>query len=181
MENEDTKVVAPETDNGENAETQEDVLTVPKAEYEKLNQTLGSLKRELKDLKKPKEDSKESPKPDDSLLQKAYLRTANITAEDEVELALETAKKWDLPIDKLVDDEDFKIKLEKLRITKANTEATSNVRGSGNQSTAKNDPAYWIAKGTPPTPDQIPDRKVRSKIVRAFMESSKEGKKFYND
>ena len=181
MENEDTKVVAPETDTGDTTNNDE-VLTVPKAEYEKLNQTLGSLKRELKDLKKPKEDTpKDSPKPDINLMQKAFLRTAGIVDADEVEEALKTAEKWGIEVDALVDDDDWKVKLDKIRTTKANTEATSDLRGSGNQSTAKNDPAYWIAKGTPPTPEQVPDRKIRSKIVRAFLSSAKDGKKFYND
>lgn len=187
MENEENKVDNTEqVVEDQNQEVQETDYKAEfetlKAEKERLEAELGGLKRDFKKTVK-KGDGKQTEKsqPDDSLLQKAYLRTANITAEDEVDLAIETAKKWDLPIDKLVDDEDFKIKLEKLRVTKANTEATSDLRGSGNQSTAKNEPSYWIAKGTPPTPEQVPDRKVRSKIVRAFLSNAKEGKKFYND
>lgn len=153
-----------------------------KAEKDRLEAELGGLKRDFKKTVKKSDGKTEKSQPDDNnLLQKAYLRTANITSEDEVELAIETAKKWDLPIDKLVDDDDFKIKLEKLRVTKANTEATSDLRGSGNQSQAKNEPAYWLAKGVPPTPEQVPDRKVRAKIARSFMANAQNGKKFYND
>jgi hypothetical protein len=161
-----------------------ETIAIPKTDYEKLNQTLGSLKRELKDLRKPKEESKETPKnqsDDNGLIQKAYLRSASITAEDEVDLALTTAKKWDMPIDKLVDDEDFLIKLEKLRTSKANIDATSKIRGGKGSSDTKNDPAYWIAKGAPPTQDQVPDRKTRATIARAMMANQKSSKKFYND
>src|SRR3990167_7006657 len=112
---------------------------------------------------------------------KGYLRSAQITAEDEVELALTTAKKWDVSIDKLADDEDFKIKLEKLRTSKANIAATHNLKGGKGPSEAKNTPEYWIAKGVPPTPDQVPDRKTRATIARAMMENQKSGKKFNNE
>lgn len=190
MENEEktvdtTEEVVEDQNSNQSEKTEEEVdykaqFEAIKAEKERIEAELGGLKRDFKKTKKS--DGKiEKTQPDEFLLQKAYLRTANITADDEVELALETAKKWDMSIDKLVDDEDFKVKLEKVRITKANAEATSDLRGSGNQSSAKNEPAYWLAKGTPPTPEQVPDRQTRSKIVRAFMSNSKVGKKFYND
>ena len=175
---------APPEEGAGEGEPKAETVVIPKEDYEKLNQTLGSLKRELKDLKKPKDEPKETPQKnqsDDTLLQKAYLRAASITAEDEVELALTTAKKWDMTIDKLVDDEDFKIKLDKLRTQKANLDATSKIRGGKGPTEAKTDPAYWIAKGTPPTPDQVPDRKERAKIARAMMANQKSGKKFYNE
>ena len=182
---------APPEEGAGEGEPKAETVVIPKEDYEKLNQTLGSLKRELKDLKKPKEEPpKETPKnqSDDTLLQKAYrnsqkalLRSANITAEDEQELALTTAKKWDMEVEKLLDDEDWKIKLDKLRTQKANLDATSKIRGGKGPTEAKTDPAYWIAKGTPPTPDQVPDRKERAKIARAMMANQKSGKKFYNE
>lgn len=174
-----------EADGG--ADSQAETITISKADYDKTNQTLGSLKRELKDLKKPKEDTKETAQQtkadDNSLLSKAYLRSAGITGEDEVDLALATAKKWDVSIDKLVDDEDFKIKLEKLRNQKANEIATSGVKGGGGKtSQAKETSEYWVAKGTPPTPADVPNRAVRQKIVQEMIKVSKNnGKTFYND
>ena len=165
--------------------TEDETISIPKTDYDKLNQTVGSLKRELKDLKKPKEETKETPektKPDEnSLLEKAFLRSAGISNEEEVELALTTAKKWDMTVDKLVDDEDFKIKLEKLRTQKSNELATSNVKGSGGKSQAKDTPEYWIAKGAPPSRTDVPDRATRTKIARAMIKNQKSGKKFYND
>lgn len=169
-----------ETEGGESVET----ISLSKSDYEKMNQTLGSLKRELKDLKKPKEESKETvqTKSDsNNLLEKAFLRSASISGDDEVELAISTAKKWDIPLDKLVDDDDFKIKLDKLRTQKSNEIATSKIKGSGGKSEAKNTPEYWIAKGTPPSANDVPDRKTRATIARAMMASVKTSKTFYND
>lgn len=170
----------------ESESSNDETVQLSKADYDKLNQTLGSLKRELKDLKKPKEETKEenSKTTDNSsveLLQKAFLRSAQITDKDEVDLALNTAKKWGVSIDEVVDDEDFKIKLDKLRTQKSNELATSNVRGDGSSSNAKNSPDYWIAKGIPPTAQDVPDRKTRAKIALALMDNAKSGKKFYNE
>ena len=177
----ETDVVTETGGEGEQAET----LTIPKKDYETLNQTLGSLKRELKDLKKTKETATETPqtKPTDTgLLQKSFLRAAGISDAEEVELALSTAKKWGVEVDALVDDDDFKAKLEKHRTAKANSLATSNIRGSAGETQAKNTPEYWISKGAPPSRTDVPDRKTRATIVRAMMKNaSTDGKKFYND
>lgn len=165
-----------------------DKFEIAKAEYEELMRdraALGSLKREFKDLKKSLE-SKDTPEkttqPEHSdLIQKTFLRAAGITSQDEVELALTTARKWDMPVDKLVDDEDFKSKLEKHRSSKANIDATSNIRGDKGKVSAKDTPDYWLAKGVPPTAAEIPDRKARAKITKAFMDSARSSKMFYND
>src|SRR3990167_2955723 len=102
----ETEVVA-DTNGGEGG-SEVETLSIPKKDYETLNQTLGSLKREIKDLKKSKEEPKETlqTKTEEfGLLQKTFLRAASITAEDEIELARDTAKKWGVDIDKLVDDD----------------------------------------------------------------------------
>ena len=179
----DTKTetdVVTETNEGEG---EVDTLSIPKKDYETLNQTLGSLKRELKDLKKAKEEAreeKETPKnqPDENKLleklERMSLRQAGIDHPDDVELARKTADKWKVDIDEVLGDEDFKIKLGKQQDARANTVATSNVRGSaGNASQAKLTPEYWIAKGQPPLPSDIPDRKVRAKIHKAMMAEAK--------
>ena len=187
----DTKqegVVSPEGNEGEGGGTEVETIAIPKTEYEKINQTIGSLKRELKDLRKPKEESvtSEQTKPDENhLLQKLErmsLRQAGITHEDDVELARKTAKKWGVDIDEVLGDEDFKVKLERQQSQRSNVEATSGVRGGAGTSQAKNTPEYWLAKGVPPSPTDIPDAKVRRKIAREFIKSSKGGgKTFYND
>ncbi len=164
--------------------TEGDVVTIPKADWEKTNQTLGSLKRELKDLKKPKEtqETTQQTKPEgNQLLEKAFLRAAQITAPDEVELALLTAKKWGVSVDSLVDDEDFQAKLTKLRNQKSNEIATSKVKGSGAKGDIKNTPEFYISRGTPPSRDEVPDRKTRVAIAKAMIGHSKKSKTFYNE
>lgn len=167
-----------------NEELEVESISIPKKDYENLNQTLGSLKRELKDLKKSKDEPKETTienKTDNPLIEKAYLRAAGITDAEEVELARATAKKWNMGLDEVVDDGDFKIKLDKLRTQKSNELATTNIKGGQGGGDAKNTPEYWISKGIPPTRDQVPDRKTRAKIARAMMANAKSGKKFYNE
>ncbi len=171
-----------------NENNEADFVKVPKTDYEKLNQTLGSLKREVKDLKKPKETQTETAKtnqPDDTRLleklERMSLRQAGITDAEDVELAQKTAKKWNMDLDEVLSDPDFKVKLERQQTARANVQATSNVRGGAGNSQAKNTPEYWIAKGTPPTPTDVADRKTRQTIIRAMMGASQQTGRFYNE
>jgi hypothetical protein len=188
MDNENTENENSKTNNeAEGNETDSENVSIPKKDYDNLNQTLGSLKREIKDLKKAKEEPKETAQtnqPDNSLLEKLErmaLRQAGITHTDDVELAQKTAKKWGVDIDEVLNDEDFKVKLERQQSSRTNIEATSNVRGGTGTSGAKNTPEYWLAKGVPPSATDIPDGKARRKINAAFYKASKQDNiKFYN-
>lgn len=186
METDTTTEGVVDTTNNEGV-TNNDTIAVPKADYEKMNQTLGSLKRELKDLKKPKDEVRETSqtKPDDNRLldrlEKMSLKTANITHEDDIALAKNTAKKWNMDLEDVLGDDDFKLKLEKQQTSRNNLVATSNIRGGAGTSQAKFTPEYWIAKGVPPTVADVPDRKTRVAIAKAMMNNTKNGKKFYND
>lgn len=189
MENEEV-VIDTQNNEGEGSSTvEESIVTLKKEEYEKLNQTLGSLKREIKDLKKPKEELRETPKTNQTdessklveRLEKMSLRQAGITEPEDIELARNTAKKWGVDIDEVIADEDFKVKLERQQTARTNIQATSNIKGGAGASQAKNTPEYWIAKGTPPTPADVPDRKTRQSIVRKMMGSSQQTGKFYNE
>ena len=183
-------VVAPEANEGE-GEPQTDVVTLKKEEYEKLNQTLGSLKRELKDLRKPKEESKETPttnaNPDElnslkESLNQLKMQTAGLTHPDDQKLAQDTAKKWKVDISEVLADEDFKTKLERQQTTRTNVEATSGIKGGAGAGSAKNTAEYWMSKGTPPTPTDVPDRKTRQAIVRKMLTASqKTTGGFYNE
>lgn len=186
METETTTEGVVDTTNNETETTTEDTIAVPKADYEKMNQTLGSLKRELKDLKKSKDDVKEtSQKPDENRLldrvEKMALRQANISHEDDIALAKNIAKKWNMELEDVLVDEDFKLKLERQQTSRDNLAATSKIRGGAGTSQAKFTPEYWIAKGVPPTVADVPDRKTRVAIAKAMMSNTKDGKKFYND
>ncbi len=177
------------TTNGTEGEGESETVSVAKADYDKLNQTLGSLKRELKDLKKPKEESKETvqTKTDENQLlakiERMSLRQAGITDPEDIKLAQDTAQKWKMDIDDVLADDDFKAKLERQQTNRANVQATSKVKGGSGGTQAKNTAEYWIAKGQPPTPADIPDKTTRQKVVQAVIKAVKQGdnKKFYND
>ena len=131
---------------------------------------------------------KKEPKPDENpleqKLEKLALRQAGITDPEDIELARKTAKKWNMDIDDVLSDDDFKVKLEKQQTARANVQATSGVKGSGTgTSQAKNTPEYWQAKGVPPTPADVPDGKTRRAIVRSMLTAAKKGtgSKFYNE
>lgn len=141
-----------------------------------------ALKEKLASLETFKPTEKKDKPEEFGLLQKSFLRAAGITDPEEIELARTTAKKWGVEIDAIVDDEDFKVKLERLRTSKSNALASSNIRGSAGTQSAKNTPEYWISKGAPPTKADVPDRKTRAGIIRKMMErASTGGKTFYND
>lgn len=186
MENEEA-VVEAQVNEGE-GESNNDTISLSKTEYEKMNQTLGSLKRELKDLKKPKEETKETPQktePDNVLLQKLEkmaLRQAGITHQEDIELAQKTAKKWGVDIDEVIADEDFQAKLKRQQDGRTNVEATTGIKGGAGTSGAKNTPEYWMAKGQPPTPADVPDGKTRRSIIRKMLQAADSPTgKFYNE
>lgn len=184
-ESNDQTVVAtvPESD----MEAQQVETGEPKPERPKLTpeEQLAIYERRAKRLRKElgvEEAPKPSSNPDSSdLLQKAFLRTAGISDAEEQAEAIKTAKKWDMTVDQLVDDADWQSKLERMRTTKANELATSDIKGSGQASQANQTPEFWLAKGVPPTPDQVPDAAVRRKIVKAFIANKGSSKKFYSD
>lgn len=164
-----------------------ETITVSRKDYDKMNQTLGSLKKQQKDWIKAQTaaqettEKTETKEPNFGLLQKSYLRAAGIVDEDEVELAREVQEKTGMEWDKLVDDDYFQSRLTKFRRSRENIFATANIKGGAEHSEAKTKPEYWLAKGAPPTAQQVPNSKVRAQIVRAFMADAKVGKKFYND
>lgn len=181
-------VASTETDAGEGrATTEVETIAISKKDYEALNQTVGSLKRELKDLKKSEKpiETQQTKADDSALLQKLErisFRQAGLTHQDDIELARATAKKWQVDIDEVLMDDDFKVKLERQQTTRSNIESTTGLKGSSGSAEGKNSPAYWKAKGQPPTPDQVPDKQIRRKIIRDMMKQSDEGKGgFYNE
>lgn len=149
--------------------TPEEQLAIHERKAKKLRKDLGI------------EEAPKAQAPDE-LSVKAFLRSAQITDAEEVELALTLSKKWDMPIDKLVDDEDFVAKLSKHRTQKANEIASTGIKGSPGEKSAGQTPELFIARGAPPTREEVPDRKQRATITRAFLESQKNnGKTFYNE
>jgi hypothetical protein len=162
--------------------TQEGSESLSKAEAK-----IVELKKQLKEAKKPKETTtEEKPKKSESneefgLLEKTYLRSADIVEADEVELAQKLQKETGKDLDALIESSYFKSELKDLRDAKATTKATSDVKGGG-ASKATDSVDHWVDKGVPPTREQVPDRATRVKIIKQLMQNaSGSGKKFYND
>jgi len=192
IKNQDESV---ETDGEEGAAENEkdDRIYLAKDEYDKLKSneaTVGSLKRELKDLKKSLETAKEgtdktskNQTEEFGLLQKTYLRAAGVVAEDEIELAKEIQKKTGIDWDKLVDDDYFQGKLQKLKDAKANADALNMGRGGrAPSSDAKTTVSYWLQQNNLPSDKDIPDRKKRAALIREITDTQKNaGGTFYNE
>lgn len=172
----------------ENVEETEEVQEVDYSkELQKSAETIGSLKRELKDLKKilkeSQEPSQEVSKETNNfgLSEKALLKAYGVSDEEEVELARKIQKQTGMPWDELVDDEYFESKLKQHRNYRSNAFAATGIETGGGDVKAKFTPQYWLQKGVPPTREQVPDTAARRKIARAFIANAKKGKTFYND
>lgn len=142
----------------------------------------------IKPMVEPKPEPKPEAKPDDALLQrmeKIAFKQHNLSHEDDKDLARKTAKKWNMEIEDVLEDEDFQVKLKKQQDSRANVEATSGVKGSAGQASSKTKADYWIGKNTPPTDEDVTANKIPrgelGKIARHFMANKGSGKKFYND
>jgi len=145
------------------------------------------VKTEKKETKKTekKESKADNSSEDFGLLELTYLKGEDIKSEDEVQFVQDQLKELGLTKDqlpKLFANKYFQSELETFKTDKANVKATSGVEGGGGANKAVNTPEHWIAKGVPPTAEQVPDRKTRATIARAFMKNAHTGgKKFYNE
>jgi len=161
----------------------------PEAKKSRLERQLKKVNKELgiEDKPKLKKETSKKTDTDNSELSDKFesltLQVAEITKDSEIELVEKLQKDTGLPIDKLIKSKYFKSELEDLRISVANADATSGIKGdksgSGN---IKQSAEYWIAKGESPTREQVPDRKVRAEIRKAFVkkEGGGDGGQFYN-
>jgi len=148
-----------------------------------INALQGRLERQTKKTERTKLETPEKTKTEEfGLLQQAFLRAAGVHEADEIELVRELQQKTGVDWGKVLDDDYVKHRLEGLREKKANEMATASVKGDGSPSNIKATTEYWQGKGERPTPDQVPDRKTRAKIIREMAASEKsDGKVFYND
>lgn len=181
---------APTADGAGEGKVEAPEIKLSKAEYDELvgiKSSYGSLRREFKDLKKSLETKESEPTPSSKpteefgLLQETYLRTtAKLETDEEIELAKKIQKETQMPWDRLVRSKYFTAELDGLRTTKANASATDVTGGQGGSSGKGAD--YWIAKGTPPTAKDIPNRKDRVAVIMAMADNEKNGGgKFYNE
>jgi len=123
-------VVDTTTNEGE-GKIEENTVSLSKEEYDTLNQTLGSLKKELKDLRKSAKESKETKETPEktepnelSSGDKALLVAYGVKGKEEQALAQSYMRRTGDDIDSLIEDDIFQAKLAKLREAKASQIAT---------------------------------------------------------
>lgn len=127
-----------------------ETISIPKKDYDTLNQTLGSLKKEVKDLKKstdkPKEETPQS-KPTGELddTQLDYLDLKGITDDDDIAVIKSVMQKTGQTVRQALKDEYVVAKLKDLKVARDVKNATpSATKRSGQQSSDNED--YWMQK-----------------------------------
>jgi hypothetical protein len=152
METEKTEGEVDTTNNeGEGeAKVEEETIAIPKKEYDTLNQTLGSLKREVKDLKKVNDKPKEETPPskpagelDDTQLD--YLDLKGITEEEDIAVIKSVMAKTGQTVRQALKDDYVVAKLKDLKVSRDVKAATpSATKRSGQQPSDNED--YWFQK-----------------------------------
>lgn len=162
---EDEEVVVEET-------TEEETVTLSKAEYEKLNQTLGSLKKEVKTYKKEVEaPQKESNEPDYAKL--GYLNSVQVTHPDDQRAVIDEANRLKLPLTDVLQMEHMKARLQ--ANDNQRTAENGSPSGSGRKGGAgKGDVDYYLAN-----PDQVPtDLKLHNEVIDARIKRETDNNMF---
>jgi hypothetical protein len=167
-------VVTPEANESAEEQPQVETIAVPKSDYDKLNQTVGSLKRELKDLKKPKDtpaaevtESRSNNTGELDETQLDYLDLKGISDSDDIKVIEDVIKKTGMTVREALKDEYVTARLganKANRDVKAATPSATK-RTGGNQGT---DLATAVARyeesGFKDLPD---DYALRSAVVNA--------------
>lgn len=135
-ENNQEVEVAEETTE-EETEEETDVITIPKSEWNKTQQTLGSLKREIKTYKKSTETSKETPNTGElAESQLEFLELKGVTDQDEIDIIAKFVAKTGQPVRQALRDDYVQSKLAALKADKAVKNATPGAtKRGGNQQT----------------------------------------------
>lgn len=175
-----TEGVVDTKNNAGEGEAKNDFVSIPKAEFEILNQTLGSLKRENKDLRKskdePKKDTSENKPQSSDLSEKAFLIANGIKGADEMEFVQKLRKETGKDIESLLDSTYFQTELKDFR-EKRNTDRATPVGNKRSGSSPVDTVEYWIAKGELPPADQV---QLRRDVVNARMKKEDSKGQFYN-
>lgn len=151
--------------------TEEEVVTLTKAEYDKLNQTLGSLKREVKTFKKEAEAPQKSNEPDYARL--AYLASQRVDHPDDQKIVMEEASRLQMPLTDVLNMEHIKARLQANQNQR--TAEDGSPTGSGRKGGAgKGDVDYYLAN-----PDEVPpDLKLHNEVIEARMKREQEDNMF---
>lgn len=149
-----------------------------KKQLEERDATIGSLKRENKDLKKPKETvetpqktDQQSDEPDYARL--AFLNSQQVNHPDDQKVVLEEATRLKLPLTDVLQMEHIKAKLANSRDTRASQEGMPDGKGRTG-GPKKGDVEYYLAN-----PDQVPDDlELHNKVIEARMNKIENDGKF---
>ena len=133
--NQDTVEVAEETTE-ETTEEESDVITIPKSEWNKTQQTLGSLKREIKTFKKS-ETSKETPASGElAESQLEFLELKGVTNDKKIDIIEKFVAKTGLTVRQALKDDYIISKFASIDADEALKNATpSATKRGGNQTT----------------------------------------------
>ena len=153
--------------------TEEETVTLSKAEYDKLNQTLGSLKKEVKTYKKEVEAPQESNEPDYARL--AYLASQKVDHPDDQKLVMEEAGRLKMPLTDVLNMDHIKSRLT--ANSNQRTAENGSPTGSGRKGGAgKGDVDYYLAH-----PDEVPaDLKLHNEVIDARIKRETENSMFSN-
>ena len=152
--------------------TEEETVTLSKAEYDKLNQTLGSLKKEVKTYKKEIDaPQQESSEPDYARL--AYLASQQVNHADDQRIVMEEANRLKLPLTDVLNMEHVKARLEAQQNQR--TAESGAPTGTGRKGGAgKGDVDYYLAH-----PDEVPtDLKLHNEVIDARIRRDTENNMF---
>ena len=177
--NQDGVVTEETTQETDVAENQDDKVILTKEEYTKLNETLGSLKREVKDLKKPKETPKEvqqPSEPDYGELAITRLEVRGFTNPDDQKTIIDEAKRLKLNAAEVAEMPHIKAKLEAAQKQRAAQDGMPN--GSGRKGgNTRSDVEFYLEN-----PDQTPtDPELAYKVIDAKMKRETSQNKFSAD
>jgi len=138
MEPNEEEVVTPEVNENEDTNEGAETIVIPKKDYENLKQTVGGLKREIKDLKKSKESpatNVAAPNTGDlDETQLDYLDLKGISDPEDVKIIEDIVKKTGQTVRQALKDEYVVSKLAANKTRREVQDATpSNTRRAGSQ------------------------------------------------
>lgn len=153
-------------------ETGDESVTLSKAEFEKLNQTIGAYKKEIKDFKKGKEETPtQSNEPDYAKI--AYLQTSQVTHPDDQNYVMAEANRLKMPLTDILQMEHVKAKLASENDARVSQDGMP--KGSGRTGKGgKGDVEYYLAHENeiPPTLE------LHNKVIDARMKQQSDDNKF---
>ena len=168
--NQEPVEVAEETTEEEVEEA--DVITIPKSEWNKTQQTVGSLKREIKTLKKSAE-SHESSTGELAESQLEYLELKGISDEDEISVISKFVAKTGQTVRQALKDDYVQTKLNAIKADKSVKNATPGATKRGGNPTTNVAAAIARFEQTGELPDDFATRTEVINAVTAKGGSSK--------